>query len=158
VPLVPLRTWTGAELYDLARASRSPLSQWTAPIRSTDYQISLTRMVGEWLGGWTGFHRVERWAAWEGQHLLGAVETQANMGNDYFTLRFSVRPEARGKLERGLVGQGLRSLARAGSSPVIAEHDGEHAEGTAALVATGFRVQRDLITMRRAVRQQDTRH
>jgi hypothetical protein len=38
---------------------------------------------------------------------------------------------------------------------VIVQHDGQHAEGTAALTGAGFQVQRDLITMRRAVRPHD---
>lgn len=156
VTLEPLRPLTGGVLLDLARASRSALAQWTDPIRSQDYQVGLGRAAGEWLGRITGFHRVERWGAWGDKLLLGAVETQATLSNDFFTMRLAVRPSARGALESSLVARGLLSLAAAGSSPIMIEHDGEHAEATEALLKAGFKVQRDLITMRRAVKPQDT--
>jgi ribosomal protein S18 acetylase RimI-like enzyme len=156
VALEPLRPLTGGELLDLARASRSALAQWADPIRSQDYQIGLGKVAGEWLGRLTGFHRVERWGDWGNKMLLGAVETQANMSNDYFTMRMAVRPSARGQLESALVARGLLSLAAAGSSPVLIEHDGEHTEATDALLKAGFKAQRDLITMRRAMKPQDT--
>jgi hypothetical protein len=124
-------------------------------VRTTDYQVGLGRVAGEWLGRLSGLHSVERWASWDDGKLVGAVETRAGLASDYFRLRFHVRPAQRGQLERALVAQGLKALARAGGSPVIAEHDGEHTEGTAALIEAGFKVQRDLITMRRAAKPHD---
>lgn len=156
VPLEPLRPLTGGELLDLERASRSALAQWASPIRAQDHQVGLGKAVGEWLGRLTGFHRVERWGAWGDKMLLGAVETQASMSSDFFTMRLAVRPSARGKLESALVARGLLSLAATGSSPVLIEHDGEHTEATEALLKAGFKAQRDLITMRRAMKPQDT--
>ncbi len=155
VRLERLRTLTGGELLELARASRSALSQWADPVRASDYELGLGRLAGEWFGRLSGLYSVERWAAWHEGQLMGVVETRAGLAGDYFTLRFAVRPAARGQLERSLVGQGLKALARAGGSPVIAEHDGEHVEGTAALLEAGFQVQRDLITMRRAAKPHD---
>jgi ribosomal protein S18 acetylase RimI-like enzyme len=155
VPLERLRTLTGGEMMELARASRTSLAQWAEPVRMSDYQIGLGRMVSEWFGRLTGVYDVERWAAWEGGQLMGAVETRAGLTSDYYTLRFAVRPAARGTLERALVAQGLKSLAGAGGAPVIVEHDGQHVEGTEALREVGFQVQRDLITMRRAVKPHD---
>jgi ribosomal protein S18 acetylase RimI-like enzyme len=155
VPLERLRTLTGGEMLELARASRSPLSQWADPIRSTDYQVGLGNLAGEWLGRLSGLYNLERWAAWDHGQLMGVVETRAGLASDYYTLRFAVRPSARGKLENALVSQGLAALSRAGGAPVIVEHDGQHTEGTAALRAAGFQVQRDLITMRRPVRLSD---
>jgi ribosomal protein S18 acetylase RimI-like enzyme len=154
-PLEPLRTLTGSEMMELARASRSTLAQWAEPVRASDYQVGLSRLAGEWVGRLTGVYNVERWAAWDHRQLMGAVETRAGLTSHFFTLRFAVRPPARGRLERALVAQGLRSLARAGGSPVIVQHDGHHEEGVAALTEAGFRVQRDLITMRRAVKAND---
>lgn len=155
IRLERLRTLTGGEMLELARASRSPLAQWADPVRPADYELGLSRLAGEWLGRLSGLYSVERWAAWEDGKLVGAVETRAGVASDVFTLRFAVKPAVRGMLERALVRHGLRSLARVGGSPVIVDHDGEHAEGIAALVEAGFQVQRDLITMRRPVRQQD---
>ncbi len=155
VRLERLHTLTGGEMMELARASRSALSQWAEPVRASDYQLGLGQLAGEWLGRVSGLYRVERWASWENGRLMGVVETRAGLASDYFTLRFAVRPPARGQLERALVSQGLRCLGRAGYSPVIVTHDGEHRDGTAALVEAGFQVQRDLITMRRAVRPHD---
>ncbi len=155
--LEPLRSWSGGVLQELAQAARSPLAQWAEPIRSADYRIGFTQMVGEWLGKLTGFHRAERWGVWQEHQLMGAVETIRNAASENATMHFLVRPTVRGKLEQTLVARGLRSLARSGSNPVIVEHDGEHEEGIAALRNAGFRVQRDLITMRRAVRPQDAR-
>jgi ribosomal protein S18 acetylase RimI-like enzyme len=155
IALEPLRTLTGAGLLDLARASRSALAQWADPIRAQDYYVGLGRAAGEWLGRLTRAHRVERWGVWGDKMLLGAVETRASISSDVFTMRMTVRPSARGALETSLVARGLMSLADAGSSPVMVEHDGEHVEGTEALVRAGFRAQRDLITMRRAVKPQD---
>ncbi len=149
--LVPVRTLTGGELFELAQASRSTLSQWADPVRSSDYRAGFGQLFGEWLGNLTGLRRVERWGAWQGRQLAGAVETRASMGSEHNTLRFAVRPSARGQLEQSLVAQGLHSLSKAGPSPVLVAHDGEHEEGVAALKAAGFVPQRDLITMRRRV-------
>ncbi len=155
VLLERLRSLTGGELLELARASRSALAQWAEPVHSSDYQMSVGKLAGEWLGRATGVYSVERWGAWRDSHLMGAVETRAGLANDYYTLRFAVRPLARGQLETALVAQGLVALARAGGAPVLVQHDGQHVEGTAALLAAGFQVQRDLITMRRAVKPSD---
>ena len=157
VRLEPLRSWSGGVVQELAQAARSPLAQWAAPVRSADYRVGLSTMLGEWLGGLLGFYRAERWGAWEGHQLMGAVETISSRTSEQSSLRFLVRPAVRGSLEEALIAQGLRSLARAGSNPVIVEHDGEHREGIVALRNAGFRVQRDLITMRRAIRPQDVR-
>ena len=155
--LEPLRSWSGGVLQELAQAARSPLAQWAEPIRSADYRVGFTSMIGEWLGGLTGFYRAERWGIWQERQLMGAVETIASRTSEQSTMHFLVRPAARGKLEQALIARGLRSLVRAGSSPVIVTHDGEHREGIVALRNAGFRVQRDLITMRRAIRPQDVR-
>lgn len=155
VPLEPLRTLTGGEMLELARASRSTLAQWAEPVKTADYQLNLGKLVGEWLGRVTGLYGVERWAHWSDGQLLGFVETRAGLGSDYTTMRFAVHPSARGALESSLVAQGLSLLLRAGAAPIIVEHDGLHAEGTAALQAAGFKAQRDLITMRRAIKPAD---
>lgn len=153
----PLRTLTGGEWLTLARAARSSLAQWAEPIQAADYEIGLGRWLGEALGRLTGLYRVTRWAAWRNRRLEGAVETRANPLGGFDTLRFAVHPEARGALEAALVAQGLRALARPDAQPVIAEHDGGHAEGVAALGAAGFQIERDLITMRRAIAPADAR-
>jgi ribosomal protein S18 acetylase RimI-like enzyme len=155
VALEPLRTLTGADMLDLARASRSPLAQWADPIRAQDYYVGLGQAAVEWLGRLSRVRRVERWGVWRDKMLLGAVETRASVTSEFFTMRLAVRPSARGALETSLVARGLMSLAQAGTSPVVIEHDGEHTEGTEALLRAGFRAQRDLITMRRAVKPQD---
>jgi ribosomal protein S18 acetylase RimI-like enzyme len=153
--LEQLRPLTGGDLLDLARASRTALAQWADPIRSQDYQIGLGKAAGEWFGRLVGFYRVERWGIWDDRMLLGAVETRANWSSDYFVMRLAVRPSARGRFEEALIARGLMSLAQAGAMPVMIEHDGEHVEATEALLRFGFKPQRDLITMRRAVRPQD---
>jgi ribosomal protein S18 acetylase RimI-like enzyme len=157
VPLEPLRTLTGSEWLDLARAARPQLAQWVAPVNPADYQIGLGRLAGEALGRWTGVFCVERWAFWERGRLMGAVETHSDVLASTDLLRFAVRPEARGRVESALVARGLRSLAGRGRRPVLAEHSGDHAEGVLALEAVGFKVERDLVTMRRQMRSEDRR-
>jgi len=157
VPLEPLRTLTGGEWLDLARGSRAPLAQWIAPLNPADYQVGLGRQVGEALGRWTGTFRVERWAFWEHGRLMGAVETRADIFGGTDLLRFAVRPDARGRVERALVARGLLSLAGKGWRPVMVEHSGDHVEGVAALEAAGFKVERDLVTMRRPIKPEDKR-
>ena len=157
VPLEPLRTLTGSEWLDLARTARPQLAQWVAPLNPADYQISFGRLAGEALGRWTGAFRVERWAFWERGRLMGAVETRSNMFESVDLLRFAVRPDARGRVERSLLARGLRSLARSGPRPVLVEHSGDHAEGVLALETAGFKVERDLVTMRRQMRPDDKR-
>ena len=103
VPLEPLRTLTGSEWWDLARTSRAPLAQWIAPLNPADYQVGLGRLVGEALGRWTGAFRVERWAFWKHGRLMGAVETRADVFGGADILRFAVRPDAHGRVERALV-------------------------------------------------------
>lgn len=157
VPLEPLRTLTGSEWLDLARGSRPPLAQWVAPLNPADYQVGLGRLVGEALGRWTGAFRVERWACWEQGRLVAAVETRADAFGGTDILRFAVRPDARGRVESALVARGLRSLAGKSWRPVLVEHSGDHREGVAALEAAGFKVERDLVTMRRPIRPEDQR-
>ncbi len=157
VPLTPLRSWTGNEWLELARSVRSSLAEWAEPLNRADYELGPDRLLGEALGRLTGFYRVERWAAREEGTLIGAVETRAVplLGHD--TLRFAVRPAARGRLETALVARGLCSLGGSGGRPVVVAHDHEHTEGIAALEAAGFRIERELITMRRAVKPADMR-
>lgn len=157
VPLEPLHTLTGAEWWELARAARTPLAQWAEPLDASRYRLGPAKVVGEWLARRIGFCRVERWAAWQGQRLMGAVESVANLAGGTDTLRFAVLPEARGTLEQGLVVRGLHALAGAAWRPVMVEHSGDHSEGVAALEAAGFRIQRDLVTMRRATTPADKR-
>jgi len=158
VPLEPLRTLTGVEWLDLVRASRTVLAQWAEPINPASYQLGLRHLLGEVLGRWSGLYRVERWGAWENGRLMGAVESRADSLRAMDTLRFAVRPEAHGRLERALVARGLRSLAEAGGwRPIVVEHSGDQAEGVAALESAGFRVQRDLVTMRRKITPEDKR-
>ena len=59
---------------------------------------------------------------------------------------------ARGRVERSLLARGLLSLARNGPRPVLVDHSGDHAEGVLALETAGFKVERDLVTMRRQMR------
>jgi ribosomal protein S18 acetylase RimI-like enzyme len=157
VPLEPLRTLTGSEWLELARAARPQLAQWVAPLNPADYQIGLGRLAGEALGRWTGAFRVERWAFWEHGRLMGAVETRSDVFESTDLLRFAVRPEARGRVENALLARGLRSLSRRGYRPVLVEHSGDHAEGVLALETAGFKVERDLTTMRRQMRPDDKR-
>ncbi len=157
VALAPLRSWTGNEWLELARAARSSLAEWAEPINRFDFELGLERLMGEALGRLTTLYRVERWAVWEGQVLMAAVETRGAPLLEHDTLRFAVRPPARGRFEAALLARGLRSLARSGGRPVIVAHDHEHAEGVAALEAAGFRVEHELITMRRAVKATDAR-
>ena len=157
IPLEPLRAHIGGEWLELGKAARPTLAQWVDPLPVSQYQLNLERRVGEWLGRITGVCVVERWAHWADNRLLGMVESQANTlgGTDH--LRFAVRPEARGRLEQALIARGLHSLADWGWRPIYVEHSGDHAEGVTALEAAGFKVQRDLITMRRQITAEDKR-
>lgn len=157
VPLEPLRTLTGADWWELARAARTPLAQWAEPLDASRYRLGPAKVAGEWLARRTGLYCVERWAAWQGQRLMGVVESVANLVGGADTLRFAVLPEARGTLEHSLVVRGLHSLAGTSWRPVIVEHSGDHSEGVTALEAAGFRLQRDLVTMRRAMTPADKR-
>ena len=138
-------------------AARPQLAQWVAPLNPADYQIGLGRLAGEALGRWTGAFRVERWAFWEHGRLMGAVETRSDVFESTDLLRFAVRSDARGRVESALLARGLRSLSHRGYRPVLVEHSGDHAEGVLALEAVGFKVERDLITMRRQMRPDDNR-
>jgi ribosomal protein S18 acetylase RimI-like enzyme len=156
IHLEPLRITSWEDRLELARAARSPLAQWASPLHQADYQFSLSQLLGEFLGNLTGFSQVERWGSRDGTNLIGAVETHSSITGNAHTLRFSVRPEARGQLESALVARGLQSLAGMARRPVIAEHSGDHTEGVAALEAAGFRAQRVLLTMRRVMSPADT--
>ncbi len=157
IRLEPLHVGVGSAWLELARAARPALAQWAEPLNAADYTMTSGRWAREALGRLTGLYRVERWAVWQDNVLMGAVETQANHLENSDTLRFAVRPAARGSLETTLVAHGLAALARSGFRPVVVQHSGDHAEGVAALEAAGFRIQRDLVTMRRAVLADDLR-
>jgi GNAT superfamily N-acetyltransferase len=156
IPLVPLSPRAWRSRFELARAGQTPLAQWLAPIESDQYRVGLLRSWGEAIGNWTGLDQVQRWGVQENGLLSGLVETSANtLGGSPHRLRLLVLPEARGRLEKALVCQGLRTLARMPPAPVVAEHSGDHVEGVAALESAGFRPQRVLLTMRRPVMPAD---
>jgi ribosomal protein S18 acetylase RimI-like enzyme len=142
---------------ELARAARADLAEWLTPLDEGAFEITLEQRLSEWLGRLSGLHTVQRWGAWEGDRLLGLVETGGGWLNGHHRLRLMVHPRARGQLEAALVARGLRSLADAPLQPIIAEHDGDHVAGVAALEAVGFRPQRVLLTMRRQVTEKDAR-
>jgi ribosomal protein S18 acetylase RimI-like enzyme len=157
VKFEPLHLGHGRLWLDLARAARPALAQWAEPLNPSDYTLTLEGWTGERLGRLTGLYVVERWAIWQGDVLAAALETRSNAFTGQDTMRFAVRPAARGSLEAALVARGLLSLAAHGRRPVAVQHSGDHAEGVVALAAAGFRVQRDLITMRRAISPADSR-
>lgn len=144
---LPTRAWQAR--LELAHAAATEHMEWLHATTPADYEIGLDRTLGELLGKITGLHRIERWGIWDGDRLLGAVETEATWLNEAHRLRFAVHPQARGRLESALVARGLQSLAGAAVRPVLSEHSADHADGVAALEAAGFRPQRVLITMRR---------
>ena len=142
---------------ELAQASRSELAGWLSGIREADYRVDWGDWLAEALGKALGWRVADRWGVMQDGKLLGAVETWASNAGGAHRIRFAVRPAARGELEADLVAQGLRSLAAAPSRPVIVEHNGDHIEGVNALEAAGFRPQRVLLTMRRAIAPADRR-
>ncbi len=157
VALQPLAPHAWQPRLELARAARSELAHWLEPINEAAFEVILEQRFGEWLGRLSGLHTVRRWGAWEGDRLMGLVETGGGWLNDVHRLRLIVHPQARGRLEAALVARGLRTLADDSVQPVIAEHDGDHAEGVAALEAAGFRPQRVFLTMRRQVTEKDAK-
>lgn len=142
---------------ELAQASHSELALWLSIVRESDYHVDWVGWAAEAVGRAAGLQVVDRWGVPEDGRLLGAVETWASIRGEAHHLRFAVRPSARGGLEAALVARGLRSLAAAPRRPVIVEHSGDHVEGVDALEAAGFRPQRTLLTMRRAVVPADRR-
>lgn len=153
VKLAPLRSVAWRAHYELAKACQTPLAAWAQPIHSGQYAISSATRFNEWLGNLAGHYQVQRWAAWEGDQLMGVVETRAGVVGQN-TLKFLVHPDARGRLEEALVTRGLRHLTRAGG-PTSVEHDAGHIEGAAALETAGFHPQRILVTMRRRIKPGD---
>jgi GNAT superfamily N-acetyltransferase len=153
--LRPLAARDWRSRWELIRAARSDLAEWLESLNEEAHRIGPEQRFGEWLGRFTGLHRVSRWGVWDGDQLLGLVETVVGWLNDYHRLRMVVHPRARGRLEAALVARGLRSLADDPLQPVIAAHDGDHSEGVAALEAVGFRRQRLLMTMRRQITAKD---
>ena len=141
--------------YELAQAAIMPLARWAGDITRAGFETSFSTRLGESLGKLTRLYRVERWGAWENNALMGMVETRAYALGGRHALRFVVRPEAHGRLEKALVTQGLACLAGAPRYPVIVGHSGDHAAGVEALEAAGFRAQRVLLTMRRRVTPMD---
>lgn len=153
--LEPLRARHAREWLALARAARSDLARWYEEVRAEDYELSVAQRLSEALGRAIGIQDVARWGIRREGRLVAAVEARTALFAEHDTLRFTVHPEVRGQVEKPLLAQALAWLARPDALPVVVEHDGEHREGVAALQAAGFRVLRDLITMRRAVSQAD---
>jgi hypothetical protein len=152
--LRPLRAVAWRARYELAKAVQTPLEVWAEPIRSEQFRAGGLARVGEALGRMIGVWRVERWAAWRDGEMVGMVETRAGPVAP-FTLRFLVRPDARGTLEASLIERGLRSLTPSGRGPAEVEHKADHVEGVAALEAAGFRPLRVLVMMRRRMAPAD---
>ncbi len=157
IELHPLAPHAWQPRLELARAARSELAHWLEPLNEATFEVILEQRFGEWLGRLSGLRTIRRWGAWEGDRLVGLVETVGGWLNDVHRLRLIVHPQARGRLEAALVARGLRSLADDSVQPVIVEHDGDHTEGVAALEAAGFRPQRVFLTMRRQVTEKDAK-
>lgn len=151
VPLQPLPPLAWDVRLELAQACRSQLAHWAEPVRPAAYRVSLNGWLTEMLGRASGLYHVERWGVWDGELLAGAVEVFAGRALATYRIRFAVRPDARGSLETALIARALHFLAAAPPAPVLVEHDGDHVEGVAALEAAGFRAERILVTMRRAL-------
>ncbi|MGQ9489312.1 MAG: GNAT family N-acetyltransferase [Anaerolineae bacterium] len=151
----PLQARHGREWLALARAARSDLARWYEEVRAEEYELSMGQRLGELLGRAVGVLDVARWGLRQEGRLVAAIEARTTLFAGYDTLRFTVHPAMRGKVERALLAQALAWLARPGALPVVVEHDGEHMEGVQALQEAGFRIQRDLITMRRAISRAD---
>jgi len=146
---LPALAWRAR--FELAQAAQTQLANWASPVAAEAYQTDPLQALGEVVSGWLGLYRVQRWGWQSRGRLDGAVEAHASVFGGAHRLRMTVRPGARGRLERALVNQGLRALADAPRAPVIIEHSGDHVEGVAALEAAGFRAQRVLLTMRRPI-------
>jgi ribosomal protein S18 acetylase RimI-like enzyme len=143
--------------FRLAQATRTELANWLSSIQAADYRVDWSDWLAEVLGKAMGLREVVRWGAFEHGELLGMVESWASGTQSPHRLRFAVSPAARGKLEAALIAQGLQSLAAVPQRPVMVEHSGDHSEGVVALEAAGFRPQRVLLTMRRAIVAADRR-
>jgi ribosomal protein S18 acetylase RimI-like enzyme len=146
---LPVGEW--ATRLELAQAARPQLAHWAEPVNPDAYRTGDDTWLAETLGQALGLYRVERWGLRTGNVLAGAVEIFSGEALSSYRIRFDVRPAARGSLEGALVAQALRSLAPRAPRPIVVEHSGDHAEGVAALEAAGFRAERVLVTMRKAV-------
>jgi ribosomal protein S18 acetylase RimI-like enzyme len=146
---LPALAWRAR--FELAQAAQTQLANWASPVAAEAYQTDPLQALGEVLSGWLGLYWVQRWGRQSRGQLEGAIEVRASVFGGAHRLQMLVRPQARGRLERALVNQGLRALAAAPCAPVIAEQSGDHGEGVAALEAAGFRAQRVLLTMRRQI-------
>jgi ribosomal protein S18 acetylase RimI-like enzyme len=155
VVLQRLRPTAWQPRLELAQASRSELAGWLSGIQEAKYRVDWSGWLAETLGKAIGLQKVDRWGVVQDGELLGAVETWANGMEGTHRMRIAVRPVARGRLEVALVAQGLATLAAAPQRPVIAELSGDHLEGISALEAAGFRPERVLLTMRRAIAPAD---
>jgi len=156
VPLRPLPALAWRPRFELAQAAQTDLAAWVGPVQAEAYRIGLFEAAGETLGAWLGLYRVQRWGVQADDGVLaGMVEVWAGAFDNAYRLRLAVRPEARGRLERGLIAQGLAGLADQPPGPVVVEHSGDHREAVAALEAFGFRPQRVLVTMRRPIMAED---
>lgn len=153
--LEPLQARHGREWLALARAARSSLARWYEEVRAEDYELSMIQQLGEALGRAVGIQDVARWGIRREGRLVAAIEARTALFAEHDMLRFTVHPDVRGQVEKPLLARALAWLARPDALPVMVEHDGEHQEGVIALQAAGFRVLRDLITMRRAISRAD---
>ncbi len=154
--LVTLSALNWRARFELAKAAQTPLARWNESVQLEEYQMGPWRLVEEAFGSWSGLRTIHRWGKWQGSRLLGAVESVASTGSSSHILRLAVHPEARGTLEEHLIARGLNDLVESPARSVVIRHNGDHAEGVAALEAAGFRPERVLLTMRRRLDPEDT--
>lgn len=144
-PIQP-REWP-AEL-DLARAAVPPLMQWERPLRP--HQFRRSSLPGWWtsLSRWLSGKETHVLGAFQGKALLARLHLRVDRPAGRATLGVLVAPEARGRVERALLWEGLALLPRAGRLCVEAQFPMEQVAVRETLEGLGFRHLRTLVHMR----------
>jgi len=141
--------------YELAKAATPSLLQWWQPLRSADFRLEVEDRLGEWFDKVRGRSRTYRWVVVkEGsptEELAASLRVRAARRKGEHQLRLMVHPEERGGMEESLVQQAMGVLASDSQRPVTARHPSEHSEAIQAFLAHGFRVRRNLVSMRKRI-------
>jgi hypothetical protein len=117
-------------------------------VQELDYRPSETRALAHWLRG----ERELWWIVGEGPTICAAVRAVRRPGRFPNQLEVLVRAEHQGRVESGLVRQGIASLRGSPKKPIEVQLPMPGGQSLAALEEEGFEKLRVLIQMKRRLK------
>jgi ribosomal protein S18 acetylase RimI-like enzyme len=147
LPLRPLRANERSAALELARRGMSPTLRMFRPVRASDFAINFEDRLTENVVDFFAAQRTERYGYFETGALRATVTLRAQKVGTPHALDVRVAPEARGRVEDGVLAYALTRLAGFPRRRVTARALTSHKELVEALTRAKFVPLRGLMLM-----------